>query len=499
MKKIFFVLCGLMLMGTFTARVDASVGAKRAKAKKPNIILILADDLGYRELGCYGQKIIKTPNLDQLAKEGMRFTNFYSGSTVCAPARCTLLTGKHTGHSYIRGNREMGGWGPDEPEGQEPLPKGTQTIATLLKAQGYATGAIGKWGLGGPGSTGRPNKQGFDFFYGYLCQRVAHNYYPTHLWKNDKKDMLNNDYFRAHQRLKVAPANNGAFDKYKGRTYAPDRMAEEAEKFIRRHKDEPFFLYVPTPIPHVSIQVPDDSLKDYRGKLDTKPYLGEKGYLPHAEPHAGYAAMITRMDRDMGRLFKLLKELKLDDNTIVIFTSDNGTTFNGGCDRKFFDSLGKLRGHKCNLYEGGIRVPMIVKWPGKIKPNTTSDHISALWDFLPTLGDMVGYQSKEKIDGISLLPTLIDQGEQVQHQYLYWQYGSSMAVRYGDWKGVKSNAKRNANGPIQLYNLKQDPSESKNVAMNHPEIVAKIQKFMEHRVNSKIGSWNFPRRNQSKK
>lgn len=494
MNKILAILCLLLTANTI------HYAAAAENPKKPNIILILADDLGYRELGSYGQKIIKTPHLDQLAKEGMKFTNFYSGSTVCAPSRCVLLTGKHTGNSYIRDNYEVGTWDRDSVEGQLPLPKDTVTFAGLLQKQGYTTGAIGKWGLGGPNTPGHPNKQGFDFFYGYLCQRIAHNYYPTHLWKNNTKEMLNNKYFKSHQRIKEDPKDNAAFDKYKGREYAADKMADEAVNFIKQNKDKPFFLYLPTPIPHVSIQVPEDSVDQYRGKLDDGPYLGQRGYLPHAEPRAGYAGMITRMDRDMGRVFKLLKDLKIDDNTIVIFTSDNGTTFNGGSDREFFNSLGTLRGHKCNLYEGGIRVPMIIKWPGKIKPNTVSHHVSALWDFFPTFADITGYKTTEKIDGISLLPTVTQTGEQKQHEYLYWEYhsNSSQAVRYGKWKAVKSRVNTGNKAKFELFDLSTDLSESTDVSDRFPEIAAKIQDFMNQRSTSEIDRWNFkPRKKKS--
>ncbi len=487
--KHLITLCCLLALSflPFTAQA-------KTQTQKPNIILILADDLGYRELGAYGQKIIKTPHLDQLAKDGIKFTNFYSGSTVCAPSRCVLLTGKHTGNSFIRGNYGLGDGRNGKPEGQYPIPSNTITFAKLLQKQGYTTGAIGKWGLGGPNSSGRPNKQGFDFFYGYLCQRVAHNYYPEYLWKNNTKEILNNKYFPAHQRLKKEPTDITEFEKYKGNDFAPDLMAKQAENFIRKNKDKPFFLYLPTPIPHVSLQVPDDSLNQYSGKLDKKPYLGNKGYLPHPQPRAAYAAMITRMDRDIGSIIKLLEDLKIDDNTIVIFTSDNGATFNGGVDRQFFASNGKLRGHKCNLYEGGIRVPMIVKWPGKIKPNTTSNHISALWDFFPTFADIAGYKTKSNIDGVSLLPTLLDTGKQKQHQYLYWEYhpgGMSQAVRHGKWKGIKLRVKKNPHAAIQLYDLTKDPFEQNNIADKNPKIVKKIQAFMDNRSQSEIPRWKL--------
>ena len=456
-------------------------------ARKPNIIFVLADDLGYAELGCYGQQKIETPNLDRLAAQGMRFTQHYSGSPVCAPSRCTLLTGKHTGHAYIRDNREMGGWGPDEPEGQLPLPEGTTTLGTLLQREGYTTCAIGKWGLGGPDSSGHPNKQGFDHWYGYLCQRVAHNYYPTHLWRNDRKHMLEgNKYFSAHQRLESVPDDPSGYDRFKGVHYAPDLMAEEALAFIRKHKDQPFFVYYATPVPHAAIQVPEDSLERYRGHWEDPPYLGNKGYLPHPAPRAGYAAMVTRMDRDIGRILGLLDELGLTENTIVMFSSDNGPTFNGGTDSAFFNSAGPLRGLKCSVYEGGIRVPLIARWPGRIKPGTTSEHVSAFWDVLPTIADIAGFVPPGDIDGISFAPTLLDRpGRQKRHDYLYWEYHGSQALRAGQWKAVR----RKGQEALELYNLKSDVGEQHNVANKNPETTTRLAELMKR---ARTESEHFP-------
>lgn len=381
-RRDFLKTVGLGAAALAMPRKALGIGPAR---RQPNIIFILADDLGYGELGCYGQQKIETPNLDRLAEEGMRFVQHYSGSPVCAPSRCVLLTGKHTGHAYIRDNREMGGWGPDARKGQLPIPEGTTTLGRLLQARGYATCAIGKWGLGGPDSTGHPNKQGFDHWYGYLCQRVAHNYYPTHLWRNREKHVLEgNKWFSAHQRLKKTPADPAGYERYKGAQYAPDLMIEEALAFIRRHRNTPFLLYYATPVPHAAIQVPEDSLAPYRGRWEDQPYLGQKGYLPHPAPRAGYAAMVTRMDPDVGRVLALLKQLGLEENTLVMFSSDNGPAFNGGTDSRFFGSAGPLRGLKCDLYEGGIRVPLIARWKGHIQPGATTDHISAFWDVLPT-------------------------------------------------------------------------------------------------------------------
>lgn len=461
-------------------------------SRRPNIVFILADDLGYGELGCYGQKKIRTPHIDQLSKDGMRFIQAYAGSPVCAPSRCSLLTGKHTGHAHIRGNDEMEErgdvWKNPAIEGQRPLLPGTQTLASLLKKAGYATGAIGKWGLGGPADSGHPNQQGFDFFYGYLCQRQAHNYYPTHLWRNKTKHVLEgNRYFHPHQRL---PKDNDPLDPesylgFSGKHYAPDLMVDESLKFIRRNRKNPFFLYLPFPTPHMAMQVPEDSLNEYKGKFPDSPYRGHRHYLPHRYPRAAYAAMITRMDREVGRIVSLLKELGLSENTLIVFTSDNGPTFDvGGVDTQFFNSTGPFRGYKASLYEGGIRVPLVVSWPGKIEKGAVSDQIFTFWDFMPTFADLCQFPTPADSDGISLMPTLIPQGKrQHQHPYLYWEHwGQQQAVRMGPWKGVRFHPSK----PVELYNLEKDIGESRNVAPQHPKMVAKITEiFRTARTPSK--------------
>lgn len=455
----------------------------RESPRKPNIIFILADDLGYGELGCYGQEKIKTPNIDKLASQGKRFTQHYSGSPVCAPSRCTVLTGKHTGHCFIRNNSEMGGWDRGNREGQLPLPERTETIAVLLKKAGYTTGAIGKWGLGGPGTSGEPNRQGFDHWFGYLCQRQAHNYYPEHLWRNGKKEILGNEYFPAHQRFPKdrVPSSKDSYSEFSGTQYAPDLMTEDALQFIQKNRSNPFFLYLATPVPHAAIQVPEDSLKEYEGKWPDSPYLGEKGYLPHPAPRAGYAAMVSRMDRDIGRILKLLENLGIDEETLIFFSSDNGPTFNGGTDSEFFNSTGSLRGLKGSVYEGGIRVPFVARWPGKIKPGTTTDHLSAFWDVLPTVAQVAGVHAPEGVDGISFLPTLLDRGEQEDHDYLYWEYNSSggmQAVRMGDWKAVRLQVKKNPEAPMELYDLRTDKGEKQNLVDKYPHIVQRIEEIM---------------------
>ena len=491
-KSYQFLLLILTLLGC--SGKDQPIEKK--EESRPNIVLIMADDLGYRELGSYGQEIIKTPNLDQLAAEGMRFTEFYSGSTVCAPSRCTLLTGKHTGNSFVRDNYELGDFSDENEGGQLPLPTGTFTMASMLKKAGYATGAIGKWGLGGPNSTGIPNKQGFDYFYGYLCQKQAHNYYPTHLWENQSWDSLDNEYFLPHQQFEGDPNNLEAFDQYQGNEYAQEPMTAKTLDFINKNQNQPFFLYLPFTIPHLALQVPDEALDLYKGELPDTPYLGDKNYLPHPFPRAAYAAMITYMDQQIGQVLAQLESLGLTENTIVIFTSDNGTTFDiGGVDREFFGSLGVLRGYKTQLYEGGIKVPLIVKWPGKVLAKTKTDHLSANWDILPTIAELLEIDLPNNLDGISFLPTLLDNKNQKTHQYLYWEFhgrwNGVQAVRMDHWKGVRLNVGADDQGEIELYNLSKDPSESINLAEQHPETVASIRAVMRGRTKSHIDEWNF--------
>jgi len=452
---------------------------------KPNVILIMADDLGYNELGCYGQEIIKTPHLDRLATEGIRFTQYYSGSPVCAPSRCVLLTGKHSGHSYVRDNYELGGYTDETEGGQLPLLHGTITLGSLMQAQGYITGVIGKWGLGGPGSEGIPNKQGFDYFYGYLCQKQAHNYYPSHLWENQAWDTLNNNFFMAHQKLEGDPHVLQSYEKYKAHDYAPDKMVDRAIRFIRENRDTSFFLYLPFVVPHLAIQIPDDELSfaEYKEIIPDSPYVGNKGYLPHPYPRAAYAAMITRMDRDIGRIINVLKEFGLADNTIVLFTSDNGPTYGGigGSDTGFFESNKPFRGLKGTLYEGGIRVPLIVWWPGHIRGGVVSDHMAAFQDVLPTLAEITGSDIPPQTDGISLLPALKQELQQ-QHPYLYWEfpsYGGQVAVRTGKWKAVRKGLLKNPGSPIELYDLDKDMAEQEDLAKQFPEVVRQVREIMK--------------------
>ena len=438
--------------------------------RKPNIVYILADDLGYAEVGCYGQKKIRTPNIDKLASEGMKFTQHYSGNPVCAPSRCALMTGKHTGHTQVRGNKQVGGtegWKLGSTiGGQWPIKADTITVAKILKKAGYTTGAFGKWGLGRAGTTGDPNQQGFDHFYGYICQRQAHTFYPNHLWRDGKVEWIE--------------ANKDG----KEQVYSHDVIAAEARKFISTNKNHPFFLYVPFTIPHVALQVPEDSLAEYKGKWPDPPYDGKKGYIPHTHPRACYAGMVTRMDKDVGRIMALLEELDLDENTLVIFTSDNGPTYAGGADSDFFESAGPLRGLKGSVYEGGIRVPYIARWPGRIKAGSTSDHISAFWDFLPTCCELIGEEPPQDIDGISMLSTFLGQHrKQKKHQYLYWELRGQQAVRMGKWKALR----RKPDMKIELYDLDKDIGESRDVAGEYPDVMAKITEiFKTGRTGSKI-------------
>jgi arylsulfatase A-like enzyme len=451
-------------------------------APKPNIVLIVADDLGYGELGSFGQERIRTPTLDRLADEGMRFTRHYSGSPVCAPSRATLLTGLHTGHTVVRDNDEMNErgdvWGDTLIEGNHPLPPGTYTIGRMLQEAGYVTAAIGKWGLGGPGDSGEPNQQGFDHWYGYMCQREAHNYYPTHLWRDGVREVLpGNQPFGAHQRLPATadPTDPGAYAAYRGETYAMDAMMEDAVAFVREHAGEPFFLYLPFPVPHVALQVPDASVAEYAGQFPETPYPGDRGYLPHPTPRAAYAAMITRMDRGIGDILRTLEDMGVADNTVVIFTSDNGPTFNGGADSEFFASTGGLRGLKTSLYEGGIRVPLIVRWPGRVEPGTVADHVSAFWDYLPTLAEIAGAPPPGETDGLSMVPVLTgDPEDQPTHDRLYWEYHGGQALLSGQWKAVRVNPDE----AVELYDLSADPSESEDVAAAHPDLVARLTEQM---------------------
>lgn len=478
MRKLLALLysVGVLCVGADAFAVEE--GVKRP----PNVVFIIADDLGVGELGCYGQKIIKTPRLDELAAEGMRFTQHYSGFPVCAPARCTLMTGKHAGHSYIRNNGNPPGRVKDEERnlwpGQNPIPDDAVTIAKLFKDRGYATGAMGKWGLGYEHSSGDPSKQGFDLFFGYLCQAHAHNHFPKFQWRITPEK---------HEQV-MYPGNERTL---LGKTYSQDEFFREAEGFVRANQDKPFFLYLPIIVTHLSIQVPEDepSLAEYRKTIPEEDYT-HTSYLKHPTPRAGYAAMVTRMDREIGELVDLVESLGLGDDTIFVFTSDNGPAHEprfGGTDSTYFNSAEGRRGRKGSLYEGGIREPLIVRWTGKVKPGTTSDLATYFPDWMPTLLDLTGDADAvpKDVDGISFAPTLLGNADrQKEHEFLYWEfpaYGGQQAVRAGEWKAVRQDLSKLRPGEkpkTELYNLALDVAESKDVAAEHPEVVARLEKIM---------------------
>jgi arylsulfatase A-like enzyme len=466
MKKRTILLTGiatLVLIGCGNGSGETDQGER-----PPNIIYILADDLGYGDLGCYGQEKFATPNLDQLAAKGMRFINHYAGSTVCAPSRSVLMTGLHTGHTPIRGNQEV------LPEGQVPLPAETLTMAEMLKDKGYVTGAFGKWGLGFPGSEGDPIRQGFDRFFGYNCQRYAHRYYPEYLWDNEQKYFL------------------GGNDWTHTVTYAPDLIQQKTLSFIEEHRDTTFFLYVPMVIPHAELIAPEDSI--FHGFLGSYPevaYAGGPGadygpdmvigmYCSQESPRATFAAMVHRLDSYVGEIVHTLEELGIAENSVVMFSSDNGPHAEGGADPQFFNSSGGLRGIKRDLYEGGIRVPFLVSWPGTIAEGTVSRHVSAFWDILPTIAEIVGF-GLPQTDGISFLPELVGE-EQPAHDLLYWEFleqGGKQAILSGGWKAVRLHAGADPSAPIELYHLESDPFEAENVAARYPELVEQMSKMME--------------------
>ncbi len=434
--------------------------ATTAKTKKPNVVYILADDLGIGDLGCYGQKIISTPNIDRLAKQGLLFENHYSGSTVSAPSRSSLMTGLHTGHTPVRGNKEI------KPEGQKPLPDSLMTMAKLFKSAGYTTATFGKWGLGFPGSTGDPNNQGFDEFYGYNCQRLAHKYYPTHLWHNQTKVVLEGN------------------ENFANKIYAPDLIQEKTLEFIASNKNHPFFIYVPIVQPHAELLVPEDSVFErYREQIkDENPYKGNDwGYASQQYPRAAFAAMVDRVDRYVGEIIEELKKHGLMENTLIIFTSDNGAHREGGADPDFFDSNGPYRGYKRDLSDGGIHVPMIARWDGVIDAGRRSQHIGAFWDMLPTFADILGVKLNQQSDGLSILRELQGKRGQKEHDFLYWEAtegAGAMAVRMGDYKAIVRGLNKDKNAPIELYNVVEDVTESVNLADSHPELVERARMIM---------------------
>ena len=440
--------------------------------KQPNIIFILADDLGYSDISCYGQQKINTPNIDALAKTGIKFTQFYSGSTVCAPARASFMTGMHTGHTPIRGNKTL------EPEGQIPLPDSSVTIAMELRKAGYRTAAFGKWSLGFITTSGAPSKKGFETFFGYNCQSLAHNYYPDHLWNNEKRvDFPNNSSENA--------------------VYSSDLIHQKAIEFINEQtKDKPFFLYLPYTLPHVDLTPPHDSIYNYYVKLFNDKPLKEtdkrnlnKQFI-ELYPHAAFAAMVARLDRYVGEIAALIDKKGIAENTVIIFSSDNGPHQEKGGDPEFFNNHGIYRGIKRDLYEGGIRVPMIISWKGKIKPGKESGHVSALWDLFPTFQQIANIPVTKNLDGISILTVLLNK-PQPEHNYLYWEFhesGGKQAVRWENWKAVKLNVSTGKDEAIELYDLIKDPSEKINIAAQNKTIVKRMEAFMKE-AHQKNNEW----------
>ena len=468
----------------------ASCSGPEPAQPPPNIIYILADDLGYGDLGCYGQEIVKTPNLDRLAEEGMRFTQHYAGSTVCAPSRSALMTGRHTGHTAIRGNRSP-------VEGGRNLPSEIVTVAEMLKKAGYTTGIFGKWGLGARGTEGVPGNQGFDEFLGYLDQGRAHRYYPDYLVHNGVKYPLEGN------------------DLVNTVTYAPDVIQEHTLEFIRQNSDTTFFAYVPVIIPHAELIAPGDTfMRMYDGKLQEDTAGGTKneggsiyagndygspgfriaGYASQEKPRQVFAAMVTRLDHYVGEIMDELDRLGIAGNTLVMFTSDNGPHLEGGADPGFFDSNGPLKGYKRDLYEGGIRVPMIARWPGMIEPGSESDHVSAFWDFMPTMAEVAGVPVPGIRDGISMLPVLLGSDTQEKHNHLYWEFheqNGKVALRRGKWKAVRVNVYDSTRTASELYDLETDPGEENNLAGEHPEVVRQMERIMKA-VRTGTGAYPFP-------
>ena len=476
----------LLKAGALVAAGGALAGCGQKQApQKPNVVFILADDLGWGDLGCYGQKLIDTPNIDALAREGMRFTQCYAGTTVSAPSRSCLITGTHSGHTAIRGNKPVKGREPGITEGQQELPAGTQTIFHDFRAAGYRTGAFGKWGLGFITTEGNPGKQGVDQFFGYNCQTLAHSYYPDHLWDNDTKILLEDN-------VPGIPYGQG--------TYSADLIHRKSLEFMEQAvaDGKPFFMWYPTTIPHAELIVPEDGIiAKYRAKFaEETPWEGQDegsprfrigGYCSVAEPHATFAAMVERLDKYVGELVAKLKELGVYDNTIIIFSSDNGPHLEGGADTDFFDSNGPWRGYKRDLYEGGIRVPMIIGWPGHIAPGTETDFMCSFWDMMPTFRTVLDPKAQiAGMDGISLLPLLEGRKGQQEHEFLYFEFAerSSQAVRVGPWKLIHKDVNTPANS-YELFNLDEDPGETVDYSLRAPGKVEELAAIMyrEHETN----------------
>jgi arylsulfatase A-like enzyme len=510
----FLTLASLFLLPACAEPTNGET-ADAASTHPPNIIYILADDLGYGELGAYGQDKIETPHIDSLAANGMLFSQHYTSAPVCAPARYMLLTGRHAGHAHVRGNHEWRARGEvwnhyamakdSSLEGQLPLPAATTTLAQRLQSVGYTTGMVGKWGLGAPHTESIPTELGFDFFYGYNCQRQAHTYYPPHLYKNESREYLNNEVLPPGTKLpaEADPQDLASYAPFRQANYAPDLMFAELMQFVDRQAetDDPFFLYWATPIPHVALQAPPRWVDYYVDKFgDEEPYLGDQGYFPSRYPRATYAAMISYLDENVGKLVARLKAMGEYENTLIFFTSDNGPSYAGGADPDFFASAAPFRGErgrgKGYVYEGGIRVPLIAHWPGRIEAGSISNHVSAHYDMDATLADLTGYTLPDTTDGVSFLPTLLREGEQTRHDFLYWEfpeYGGQVAIRMGDWKVVRQNLKNDEEPTLEVYNLRADPLETTDVAAEHPEIVEQAAAiFAREHTNTAVERFRIP-------
>jgi arylsulfatase A-like enzyme len=461
-------------------------------SNRPNIVLIVADDLGWGEIGCYGQEKIPTPNIDSLARDGMRFTQFYSGAPVCAPSRCVLMTGKHLGHAEVRGNLSAPKVLPQFDEGQYPLSAAAVTFPQLLQTAGYATAAMGKWGLGPVGSTGEPNKKGFDLFFGYNCQGVAHSYYPEYLWRNSEHVLINAKPIPGHAKQSAGEVR---MNDWIGKAYAPHLMIAEAEKFLADHAGGPFFLYLPFIEPHVSLHPPQELVEKFPAEWDKQAYRGLNGYLPHPRPRAAYAAMIHELDSYVGRTLAALKKAGVAERTLVIFTSDNGATHAGrldpnfhigGADPKFFNSTADLRGYKGSVYEGGIRVPLIARYPGHIAKAAVSDQPGYFADIFPTLCDAANVGKPDGLDGNSLWPVMTGQEKSLASRkpmiWVFPEYGGQVAVRLGDLKFVRQSLKTKKPGPWEVYNLASDRGEKHDIAAEHPQQIAAVEKLLRREV-----------------
>ncbi|MCE3016365.1 MAG: arylsulfatase [Pirellula sp.] len=479
----FLCLAATVAFAMFTLEI-ACCQTSTANAKRLNVVFILADDLGRQDIGCYGQQKIPTPNIDRLASEGMRFTRHYSGAPVCAPSRCVLMTGKHLGHAEIRGNLQAKTKFPEFTEGQYPLTASALTIANRFQEAGYATGAFGKWGLGPVGSTGAPDKKGFQEFFGYNCQAVAHSYYPSFLWHNNDKFPLNTKAIPGHAKR---PEGKITAEEWIGESYAPYRMIEEAEKFIAANKSNPFFLYLPFIEPHVAMHPPKASYEKFPSEWDQREYRGGNGYLPHPRPRAAYAAMVHDLDTYVGRVLQALDTYKLTDNTLVIFTSDNGATHNGaheapfhigGADMDFFQSTGNLRGYKGSVYEGGIRVPMIAKLPNIIEAGAVTDCATYFADWFPTLCEAVEFSPPIDSDGESFWSKLTNKDSNWRRKspmiWIFPEYGGQVAIQDADWKLVRVGLTTKKPSAWELYHVSDDPSEERDDSALRPDIVQRL-------------------------